>query len=109
MSSSRTDPALVFSDPFPSVAESLTRYVLHTMVPLAGVLLLASCLPLDVGFMLGNSGEVVLAPLASLVLFIASGCVVLSWGLLRVLTWISLRVISVFGRLALHQVGPALR
>jgi GPI inositol-deacylase len=99
---------VVSLDPFPSVAESLRRYVWYTMTPLAGILLLASCLPFDPGFMLGNSGEIVLAPLASLVLFVASGCVVLSWGFLRVVTWTLLKVVSIFGRLVSHQTVRAL-
>ena len=68
------------------------------MVPLAGILLLASCLPLDVRYLLGNAGEVLLAPLAPLVLFVASGCVVLSWCILRSVMWVLLSVVSVFGR-----------
>ena len=85
-------------DAFPDISETLTRYVSHTMVPLAGILLLASCLPLDVGYLLGNAGEIVLAPLAPLVLFVASGCVVLSWYILRGIMWVVLIVVSPFGR-----------
>ncbi|KAF8517867.1 PGAP1-like protein-domain-containing protein [Gautieria morchelliformis] len=85
-------------DAFPDVAESLARYVTQTMAPLAGVLLLASCVPLDAGYLLGNAGEVALAPLAPLVLFVASGCVVLSWGILRCVMWGMLNAASVFGR-----------
>jgi GPI inositol-deacylase len=85
-------------DAFPHVAESLSRYVTQTMAPLAGALLLASCVPLDAGYFLGNAGEVALAPLAPLVLFVASGCVVLSWGILRGVMWGILNAASIFGR-----------
>ena len=90
---------------FPSVSESLGRYTSQTLVPLSGILLFASFLPLDSSFLLGNSGEPILAPLAPLVLFIASGCVAVSWYLLRGTMWVVFRVVSLFGRfvILLHR------
>jgi hypothetical protein len=82
-------------DAFLHVVESLSRYVTQTMVPLAGALLLASCVPLDAGYFLGNTGEVTLAPL---VLFVASGCIVLSWRILCGVVWGILNAASIFGR-----------
>lgn len=68
------------------------------MVPLGGAVLLLSCLPLHVGYLLGNAGELVLAPLAPLVLFATSGCVILSWYCLRGIMQVLFSVVSVFGR-----------
>jgi len=82
---------------FATVPESLARYASRTLAPLSGVLLLASFLPLDSSFLLGNSGEPILAPLAPLVLFTASGCVAISWYLLQSIMWVLFKVVSLFG------------
>ncbi|KAF8591481.1 PGAP1-domain-containing protein [Ramaria rubella] len=88
---------------FPSVSESLVQYVSQKMAPLSGVLLILSCLPLDSKYLLGNSGDPLLSPLAPLVLFITSGCVVISWTLLQGILWALLKVALIFGRLVQNR------
>jgi len=84
-------------DHFPTVWESLWHFTSQTMVPLSVVFVLASCLPFGVTILLGNAGELILSPLAALVLYAASGCVVISWTTLQAIMWLLFKVGSILG------------
>ncbi|KAF9450963.1 GPI-inositol-deacylase [Macrolepiota fuliginosa MF-IS2] len=73
--------------PMPSIAQSTQYYgriLLRFMLPAS---LLASFLPWPTGFYLGLGGSGLFAPLAPLILLIASGLVIVSWWNLVVLIW----------------------
>ncbi|GJJ07529.1 hypothetical protein Clacol_001731 [Clathrus columnatus] len=76
-------------EPFLPLNEALSLFVSRKLLPLAGGLVFLSCLPLNADFLLGNSGEMILSPLAVLVLVVSSGCVVITLNILDVLVWIA--------------------
>ncbi|KAF8529105.1 PGAP1-like protein-domain-containing protein [Hysterangium stoloniferum] len=87
---------------FPTIWESLWHFTSQTMVPLSVVFGIASCLPFGVTVLLGNGGELIISPLAALVLYAASGCVVISWITLQVIMWFVSKVGSILERI--HSV-----
>lgn len=75
----------------PSIQESLARYnrvLFRYMLPGS---LVFSVIPLYETLYLGNNGNLLLAPIAPLILLIASGLVCVSW-------WILAGLLSVIGR-----------
>ena len=86
--------------PMPSVQESLahySRFLFRYFVPAS---LLFSVIPLSEALYLGTNGNVLFAPIAALILLIASGLVCVSWLILDGLLWIIGRTSSfLFGRL----------
>ena len=83
----------------PSVQESLACYsgfLFRYFVPAS---LLFSVIPLSEALYLGNNGNVLFAPIAPLILLIASGLVCVSWWILAGLLWMIGRASSfLFGR-----------
>ncbi|KAH9019092.1 PGAP1-like protein-domain-containing protein [Lactarius hengduanensis] len=73
--------------PMPSVSESLSVFTRATLPRLLGATLAISLLPLPRDYVLGNGGEIVFAPLAPLVLLIATGLVTVSWWVLCITMW----------------------
>lgn len=77
--------------PMPSVQESFAcycRFLFRYFVPAS---LLFSIIPLSEALYLGNNGNVLFAPIAPLILLIASGLVCVSW-------WILAGLLSMIGR-----------
>ena len=71
----------------PSVSESLYRFTRGTLPRLLITTFVISLLPLPKDYVLGNGGEVFFALHAPFVLLIATGLVVVSWWILRILMW----------------------
>jgi hypothetical protein len=71
----------------PAVHQSLSTYSRKPLKKLVLVSFLISFLPLPVDYYLGNEGEMTFAPIAPLLLLIASGLVVVSWWVLAILMW----------------------
>ena len=83
----------------PSIQESLTRYsyFLFRYFPPASLVL--SVIPFHETHYLGNNGNLLLAPIAPLVLLVASGLVCISWWILAGLLLLIGRASSfLFGR-----------
>ncbi|KIJ56766.1 hypothetical protein M422DRAFT_197939 [Sphaerobolus stellatus SS14] len=85
-------------DPFPTLMESMYKYISERMLPLGLLLFIFSCIPSKSELLLGNSGELLLAPLASLFLFVSSGCVALSCLLLQGLMSVLQGIQYIYGR-----------
>lgn len=66
----------------PSVQESLTLYCRFLFSYFVPASLLFSVIPLSETLYLGNNGNVLFAPIAPLILLIASGLVCVSWWIL---------------------------
>ena len=84
--------------PMPSVQESLVHYrrlLFRYFVPAS---LLFSVIPLSEALYLGNSGKVLFAPIAPLILLLASGLVCVSW-------WILAGLLSIIGRASSFLFG----
>ncbi|KAH9047006.1 PGAP1-like protein-domain-containing protein [Lactarius deliciosus] len=73
--------------PTPSVSDSLSVFTRVTLPRLLGATFAISLLPLPRDYALGNGGEIVFAPLAPLVLLIATGLVTVSWWVLCITMW----------------------
>ncbi|KAF8239028.1 PGAP1-domain-containing protein [Tricholoma matsutake] len=71
----------------PTVHQSLSTYSSKPLRKLMLASFLISFLPLPVEYYLGNEGDILFAPIAPLLLFIASGLVFVSWWVLVVLMW----------------------
>ena len=71
----------------PSVSESLFGFTRGTLPRLLVATFVISLLPLPKDYVLGNGGEVFFALHAPFVLLIATGLVVVSWWILRILMW----------------------
>ena len=71
----------------PATYQSLSTYSCKTLKKLMLVSFLVSFLPLPAGYYLGNEGEMMFAPIAPLLLLIASGLVFVSWWVLVILMW----------------------
>ena len=69
------------------VPESLSRSTRGTLPRLLVATFVLSLLPLPKDYLLGNGGEVIFAPHAPVFLLIATGLLVLSWWILRLLMW----------------------
>ena len=77
--------------PMPTIQESLARYSHFLYRYLLPGSLVFSVIPLPETLYLGNNGNLLFAPIASLILLIASGLVCVSW-------WILGGLLSVIGR-----------
>ncbi|KAF9464808.1 GPI-inositol-deacylase [Collybia nuda] len=83
----------------PTVQDSLNLYGRKTIRKLLLFSLICSVLPLPAAYYLGNSGEILFAPIAPLLLLVASGLVCISWWFLVILMWpIGSLGRSIFGR-----------
>jgi glycosylphosphatidylinositol deacylase len=71
----------------PTVDQSLSTYSHKTLRGLMLASFLVSFIPLPVDYYLGNEGEALFAPIAPVLLFIASGLVFVSWWVLTILMW----------------------
>ena len=71
----------------PSVSESLSRFMHGALPWLLVATFIVSLLPLLKDYILGNSGEDFFTLHASFVLLIATGLVIVSWWILRILMW----------------------
>ena len=71
----------------PSVSESLFSFTRGTLPRLMGATLVISLLPLPEDYVLGNAGEIFFAPLAPLLLLLATGFVAVNWYVLCALMW----------------------
>lgn len=82
----------------PSVQESLAHYCRFLFRYFVPASLLFSVIPLSEALYLGNNGNVLFAPIAPLILLIASGFVCVSW-------WILAGLLSVIGRTSSFLFG----
>ncbi|KAF9268404.1 PGAP1-domain-containing protein [Marasmius fiardii PR-910] len=71
----------------PTVYQSLRWFGRRTYPKLMVASFLVSVLPVSVEYYLGNSGTLVFAPIAPLLLTVATGLVYVSWALLNVIMW----------------------
>ena len=74
-----------------------------------GATFFISLLPLPKEYVLGNGGEVFFAPLAPLVLLIATGFVTISWFALCMLMWPIRKARHVLARLPYRSYPPHAR
>lgn len=89
----------------PTVDESFAFYCSKVLRKLLLSSLVISLLPLPAEYYLGNSGEVTFAPIAPLLLLVASGLVYISWWFLVLLMWpIGKLGKQVFGRWVYFQM-----
>jgi len=79
----------------PSVQQSLSHFGRKMLFRLLFGSLVVSFIPLPEKYYLGNRGEPFFAPIAPLLLLLASGLVCISWWVLVVLMW----PLGKFGRL----------
>lgn len=84
--------------PMPSIQESLARYSRFLFRYFLPGSLVFSVMPLSEMFYLGNNGNLLLAPIAPLILLIASGLVCVSW-------WILAGLLSVIGQASSFLIG----
>ncbi|TFY70018.1 hypothetical protein EVG20_g2909 [Dentipellis fragilis] len=84
--------------PMPSVLQSLELFVKKALPTLLAISFGLALLPLPADYLLGNSGEAVLAPLAPVLLLIATGLVCVSWFILLALIWPFSRILRSTGR-----------
>ncbi|OCH95908.1 PGAP1-domain-containing protein [Obba rivulosa] len=89
--------------PVPSVHASLQRFVSHILPRLVPILFALSVIPLPVGFYVGNGGALLLSPVAPLLVLVASGLVVLSWGVLALSIWLAGLPMKLFGARPKHS------
>jgi len=82
----------------PSIQESLTRYGRFLFRYVLPGSLVSSVIPLSEALYLGNNGNLLLVPIAPLILLIASGLVCVSW-------WILAGLLSVVGRASSFLFG----
>lgn len=71
----------------PTVKQSLTTYSQTTFPKLLFASLLIAALPIPAEYYLGTNGEILFAPIAPILLLIASGLVCISWWILVALMW----------------------
>ena len=72
----------------PSVGQSLFIYSRRTLGKLLLTSVLIALLPIPADYYLGTGGEILFAPIAPVLVLIASGLVFVSWGLLKCLVWL---------------------
>lgn len=71
----------------PTVDQSLSTYSHRTLQGLMLASFLVSFVPLPVDYYLGNEGEALFAPIAPVLLLLASGLVFVTWWVLTILMW----------------------
>jgi glycosylphosphatidylinositol deacylase len=71
----------------PNVQKSLTMFITKTLPKLMLVSLVVAVMPLTENYYLGTRGQPILALLAPMLLFIATGAVCVSWWILVFLMW----------------------
>ncbi|KAA1475868.1 PGAP1-domain-containing protein [Dentipellis sp. KUC8613] len=84
--------------PMPGVSQSLELFVKKALPTALAVSFGIALLPLPAEYLLGNSGEAVLAPLAPVLLLVATGLVCVSWFILLALMWPFSRILRSNGR-----------
>ena len=84
--------------PMPGVQESLVHYCRFLFRYFVPASLLFSVIPLSEALYLGNNGNILLAPIAPLILLFASGLVCVSW-------WILDGLLSIIGRASSFLFG----
>ena len=77
-----------FDPAMPSVGQSLFIYSRRTLSKLLLTSVLVALLPIPPGYYLGTGGEILFAPIAPVLVLLASGLVFVSWGLLKCLIWL---------------------
>jgi len=82
------NPRVQFNSAMPSVGQSLVLYSRRTLGKLLLTSVLVALLPIPADYYLGTGGEILFAPIAPVLVLIASGLVFVSWGLLKSLIWL---------------------
>ncbi|KAF5388432.1 hypothetical protein D9615_000673 [Tricholomella constricta] len=94
--------------PMPSVKDSLSYYGQHTFRKLLLASFVVAFIALPVDYYIGTRGGPLFAPLAPLLLLVASGLVYVSWWVLMCLMWPIGALGSLFGRSRVRE-SPSVR